>query len=52
MTPVRAGESVPGAPAYEVYGRYVNAPVWPWVAAGWGMSGMFALFFIVSWSVS
>lgn len=52
MTPVLAGESVPGAPAYEIYGRHVNAPVWPWVAAGWSISALFALLFILSWSLS
>lgn len=30
-----AGESTTEAPPSELQGRYINAPVWPWFAAGW-----------------
>jgi hypothetical protein len=44
--------SVPGAPPNEVYGPYVNAPVWPWFAAGWVAGALFALLFLFAWSYS
>jgi hypothetical protein len=43
-------DSIPGAPPTEVYGPYVNAPVWPWFAAGWVVGALFALLFLLAWS--
>jgi hypothetical protein len=40
---------VPGAPANEVYGRYINAPVWPWTVAGWALAVIFMLLFVMTW---
>jgi hypothetical protein len=34
MRSMLAGEACPGAPRYELHGRYIHAPVWPWFAAG------------------
>jgi hypothetical protein len=42
-------EPVPGAPANEVYGRYINAPVWPWTVAGWALAVIFMLLFVMTW---
>ncbi len=47
-----AGQPVPGAPPYELYGRYINAPVWPWFAAGWVLGALFVVLFVVAWSYS
>jgi hypothetical protein len=47
-----AGQPVPGAPAYELYGRYINAPVWPWLAAGWVLGALFVVLFVVAWRYS
>jgi hypothetical protein len=47
-----AGEPVPGAPPNEVYGRYVNAPVWPWFTAGCVIGALFVLVFVIAWSYS
>ena len=34
---------------YELYGPYINAPVWPWNVAGWGMALFFMLMFLMTW---
>jgi hypothetical protein len=47
-----AREPVPGAPPNEFYGPYVNAPVWPWFAAGWVIGALFVLLFLITWSYS
>ena len=36
----------------ELYGPYINAPVWPWLAAGWVLGALFVLLFVVAWSFS
>jgi hypothetical protein len=47
-----ASEPVPGAPPNEFYGPYVNAPVWPWFAAGWMIGALFVVLFVIAWSFS
>jgi hypothetical protein len=42
-------EPVPGAPSHEFYGRYINAPVWPWAVAGWTLAVIFMLLFLTTW---
>jgi hypothetical protein len=46
-------ESLAGEPARprppEVQGPYINAPVWPWFAAGWSLGVLCVLMFIVAW---
>ena len=32
----------------ELYGPYLNAPVWPWHVAGWIVSALFVLMFIIA----
>ena len=32
----------------EIYGPYLNAPVWPWHVAGWIVSAVFALMFVIA----
>ena len=32
----------------ELYGPYLNAPVWPWRVAGWIVSALFALMFVIA----
>jgi len=39
----------PDAP-YDLHGRYLNAPVWPWFAAGWVVGALFVVLFLVAWS--
>jgi hypothetical protein len=34
---------------FEVYGPYINAPVWPWTVAGWTMAAIFLLLFLITW---
>lgn len=36
-------------PAYEVDSPYINAPSWPWAVAGWTVSVLHLVFFIVAW---
>ena len=33
----------------ELYGPYINAPVWPWTVAGWGLALFFMLMFLITW---
>jgi hypothetical protein len=40
---------VPVAP-YELHGPYLNAPAWPWFAAGWTLGALFVLLFFLAWS--
>jgi len=30
--------------------RYINAPVWPWSAAGWLIAATLLLMFVAAWS--
>jgi hypothetical protein len=32
----------------ELYGPYLNAPVWPWHVAGWVVSALFVLMFVIA----
>jgi hypothetical protein len=36
-------------PAYEMDSPHINAPNWPWAAAGWTVSGLHVLFFVAAW---
>jgi hypothetical protein len=36
-------------PSYEVDSRYINAPSWTWAVAGWTISALHVLFFLVAW---
>jgi hypothetical protein len=38
-----------GAPQHEAFGRYINAPVWPWVRAGTLVGALIVLIFAVAW---
>lgn len=46
-----AGEPTP-IPPPELHGPYINAPVWPWFAAGCVLGALFVLLFVVAWSYS
>ena len=34
---------------HEVFGRYINAPVWPWFFAGTLVGAVIVLMFAVAW---
>jgi len=36
-------------PSYEVDSPYINAPSWPWAVAGWAVSALHLVFFVVAW---
>jgi hypothetical protein len=36
-------------PQYEIDSPYINAPSWPWMAAGWTVSALHVGFFLVAW---
>jgi hypothetical protein len=36
-------------PSYEVDSPHINAPNWPWALAGWIISALHVLFFLVAW---
>ena len=33
----------------EVYGPYIDAPVWPWSLAGWSLATLYLLLTFASW---
>ena len=43
-----AGEPLRPRPS-ELLGPYINAPVWPWFAAGWVIGAACVLMFVVAW---
>ena len=43
-----AGEPLRPRPS-EVEGPYINAPVWPWFAAGWFLGAICVLMFVIAW---
>jgi hypothetical protein len=43
-------ESITEVPRPEIHGRYIHAPVWPWLAAGWMLGALFVLLFLVAWT--
>ena len=45
-----AGEMPTEARPSELYGRYINAPVWPWFAAGLVVGALFVVMFIAAWT--
>jgi hypothetical protein len=47
-----AGDVSKNILSQELYGPYLNAPVWPWFAAGWVLGALFVLLFVVAWSFS
>lgn len=38
----------PKIPPGERESRYINAPVWPWFAAGWLLGALFVLLFLLA----
>ena len=42
------GEPAAGIPPYEIRGRYINAPSWPWFVAGWVFGVLFVLVLLVA----
>ena len=42
-------EPGPVTPPKELYGRYIDAPVWPWFWAGWTAGALIVLMFVVAW---
>ena len=47
-----AGDVSKNILSQELYGPYLNGPVWPWFAAGWLLGALFVLLFVVAWSFS
>ena len=43
-------ETLAEAPPSELQGRYINAPAWPWFAAGWIVGALVVLLFLVAWT--
>ena len=43
-------ETLADAPPSELQGRYINAPAWPWFAAGWIVGALFVLLCLVAWT--
>ena len=43
-----AGEPARPGPS-ELQGPYINAPVWPWFAAGWFLGAICVLMFVIAW---
>jgi len=37
---------------YELDSPYLNAPVWPWFAAGSTLATLFILLFLLAWSLA
>ena len=44
------GESLADTLPSGLQGRYINAPAWPWFAAGWILGALFVLLFLVAWT--
>ena len=44
------GDEPGRVPPGTLHGPYINAPVWPWFAAGWVVGALFVLLFLVAWS--
>ena len=44
------GETQTETPLSELQGRYIDAPVWPWFAAGWIVGALVVLLFLVAWT--
>jgi hypothetical protein len=36
-------------PSYEFDSPHINAPTWPWTVAGWTVSALHLMFFVVAW---
>jgi hypothetical protein len=49
---VLGGDPVAHLPPREIHGRYIDAPVWPWFAAGWIIGALFVTSVIVAWTYS
>jgi hypothetical protein len=49
---VLGGDSVAPVAPSELRGRYINAPVWPWFAAGWIIGALFVALLMVAWTYS
>ena len=44
-----AGADGAGMPPEELRGRYIDAPLWPWFAAGCVVGTLVVLLFLVAW---
>ena len=44
-------ESAP-SPTPEFYGPYIDAPLWPWLLAGWALGSAIVLLFVLAWARS
>jgi hypothetical protein len=44
-----AGALPASQPTADLHGPYLNAPVWPWFAAGYAAGAAFVLLFVVAW---
>lgn len=43
-----SGELPATGPASVRYGRYIDAPVWPWFAAGWILAAAYVVGFFIA----
>ena len=43
------GEPWPQGKAPALHGPHIDAPLWPWFAAGWLVGAMFVLLFVWAW---
>lgn len=44
-----AGDTVIGRAGYEGPSRYIDAPAWPWLAAGIVLGALFVLLLVAAW---
>ena len=45
-----AADTVAGRTGYEGPSRYIDTPVWPWLAAGIVLGALFVLLVVLAWS--
>ena len=48
MDTENTGQHVDDRPSYEVDGPYLNAPDWPWSAAGWVLAAVIVVLFVLA----
>jgi hypothetical protein len=44
-----AGDAIAGRTGHEGPSRYIDAPVWPWLAAGIVLGALFVLLLVAAW---